>query len=92
MPIFKGKAAIVPRPELPGLVEPEEQPVMMVPVAEVMMLEMRQLRRAMIVRASSSRSRRTKTAARMRRQLRSSGARRRHSWSTFSAFSWRPAA
>jgi hypothetical protein len=41
MPIFKGKAAIVPRPEVP-LVEPEEQPVM-VPVAEVMMLEMRHM-------------------------------------------------
>jgi hypothetical protein len=43
MPIFEGKAAIVPRPELPSLVEPEEQPVMMVPVAEVMMLEPRRM-------------------------------------------------
>jgi hypothetical protein len=43
MLIFEGKAAIVPRPELPWLVEPEEQPVMMVPVAELMMLEMRHM-------------------------------------------------
>lgn len=40
MPIFKGKAAIVPRPELPWLVQPEEQPVMMAASAEVMMLKM----------------------------------------------------
>jgi hypothetical protein len=39
MPIFEGKAAIVPRPEPPWLIEPEEQPVMMLPVAEVTMLE-----------------------------------------------------
>ena len=37
-PIFKGRATIVPRPDVP-LVEPEEQPVVMVPVAEVTMLE-----------------------------------------------------
>ena len=37
--IFESKAAIVPRPELPWLIEPEEQPVMMVPVAEVTMFE-----------------------------------------------------
>jgi hypothetical protein len=43
MPIFEGKAAIVPRPELPWLVEPEEQPVMMVFVSEVTMLEMRHM-------------------------------------------------
>ena len=42
MPIFEGKAAIVPRPELPWLVEPEEQPVM-TPVAEMTMLEMRRM-------------------------------------------------
>jgi hypothetical protein len=42
-PISKGKAAIVPRPEVPWLVESEEQPVMMVPVAEVMMFEMRHM-------------------------------------------------
>jgi hypothetical protein len=33
------KAAIVPRPEPPWLIEPEEQTGMMVPVAEVTMLE-----------------------------------------------------
>jgi hypothetical protein len=43
MPIFKGKAAIVPRPELPWLVEPEEQPLMMVPVAEMRTLEARHM-------------------------------------------------
>jgi hypothetical protein len=37
------EATIVPRPELPWLAEPEEQPVMMGPVAEVMMLEMRHM-------------------------------------------------
>ena len=40
-PIFKGEATIVPEP--PWLVEAEEQPVMMVPVAEVAMLEMRHM-------------------------------------------------
>ena len=43
MPIFKGKAAIVPRPEVPWLVEPEEQTAMRVPVAEMMMLQMRHM-------------------------------------------------
>jgi hypothetical protein len=43
MPIFEGKAAIVPRPEPPWLVKSEEQPVMMVPVAEVTMVEMRHM-------------------------------------------------
>jgi hypothetical protein len=43
MPIFEGKAAIMPWPELPWLVEPEEHPVMMVLVAEVTMLEMRHM-------------------------------------------------
>jgi hypothetical protein len=43
MPIFEGKAAIVPRPEPLWLVELEEQPAMIVPMAEVMMLEMRQM-------------------------------------------------
>ena len=38
-PIFKGGATIVPRPEPPWLVEPEEQLVMMVPAAELTMLE-----------------------------------------------------
>ena len=38
-PIFEGKAATVPRPELPWLVEPEEQTAVMVPVAEVTMFE-----------------------------------------------------
>jgi hypothetical protein len=38
-PIFKGKAAIVPRPEPTWLIEPEEQTGMMVPVAEVTMFE-----------------------------------------------------
>jgi hypothetical protein len=38
-PIFEGKATVVPRPEPPWLVEPEEQLVMMVPVAEVTMSE-----------------------------------------------------
>jgi hypothetical protein len=33
----------VPRPELPWQVEPEEQTGMMVPVAEVTMLEMRHM-------------------------------------------------
>jgi hypothetical protein len=33
----------VPRPELPWLIEPKEQTGMMVPVAEVMMLEMRHM-------------------------------------------------
>jgi hypothetical protein len=37
-PIFEGKLAIMPQPEVP-LVEPEEQAVMMVPVAEVTMFE-----------------------------------------------------
>ena len=40
-PIFEGKAAIVPRPEPPWLIEPEEQPAMMVPGAEVTMFERR---------------------------------------------------
>jgi hypothetical protein len=39
MSISKGEIAILPRPELPWLVEPEEQPVMMVPAAELTMLE-----------------------------------------------------
>ena len=43
MPIFKGRATIVPRPEPPWLVKPEEQPVMMVPLAEVTMLETRHM-------------------------------------------------
>jgi hypothetical protein len=38
-PIFEGNAAIVPRPEPPWLIEPEEQRGMMVPVAEVTMFE-----------------------------------------------------
>jgi hypothetical protein len=42
-PILEGKAVIVPRPELPWQVEPEEQPMMMVPVAQVTMLEMRRM-------------------------------------------------
>jgi hypothetical protein len=42
-PIFEGRATIVPRREPPWLVEPEDQPVMMVPVAEVMMLETRHM-------------------------------------------------
>jgi hypothetical protein len=33
----------MPRPELPWQVEPEEQPMMMVPLAEVTMLEMRHI-------------------------------------------------
>jgi hypothetical protein len=37
--ILPGKAAIVPPPEPPWLVEPEEQTGMMVPVAEVTMFE-----------------------------------------------------
>jgi hypothetical protein len=41
MPIFKGKAAIVPRPEPPGLIEPEEQTGVKVPGAEVTMFERR---------------------------------------------------
>lgn len=40
-PIFKGKAAIVPRPEVRWLVEPEERPLM--PVTEGMTLEWRQI-------------------------------------------------
>jgi hypothetical protein len=43
MPIFEGKAAIVPRPEPPWLVKPEEQPLVTMPVAEVTMLEMRHM-------------------------------------------------
>jgi hypothetical protein len=42
-PIFEGKTAIVPRLELPWQVEPEERPVMTVPVAEVMMVELRDM-------------------------------------------------
>jgi hypothetical protein len=42
-PIFEGKAAFVPRPEPPWLVEPEEQTGMIVPVTEVTMLEMRHM-------------------------------------------------
>jgi hypothetical protein len=38
-PILKGKAAIVSRPEPPWLIEPEEQPAMVVPVAELTMFE-----------------------------------------------------
>jgi hypothetical protein len=38
-PILEGKAAIVPPPEPPWLVEPEEQTGMMVRVAEVTMFE-----------------------------------------------------
>jgi hypothetical protein len=38
MSISKGEIAILPRPELPWLVEPEEQTAM-VPVAEMTMLE-----------------------------------------------------
>ena len=38
-PIFEGKLAMVPRPEPPWLIEPEEQTGMMVPVAEVTMFE-----------------------------------------------------
>jgi hypothetical protein len=41
--ISEPKAAIEPRPELPWLVEPEEQLVMMVPAAEVTMLETRHM-------------------------------------------------
>ena len=43
MPSVKSKAAIVPPPEPPWLVEPEEQPVMRVPMAEVMVLEKRHM-------------------------------------------------
>jgi hypothetical protein len=43
MPIFEGKAAIGPRPELPWQVQPEEERVMMALVAEVMVLEMRHI-------------------------------------------------
>jgi hypothetical protein len=39
MPIFEGRATIVPRPEPPWLIEPEEQTGMMVPVTEVTMFE-----------------------------------------------------
>jgi hypothetical protein len=38
-PIFEGKATVVPPPEPPWLIEPEEQTGMMVPVAEVTMFE-----------------------------------------------------
>jgi hypothetical protein len=38
-PIFEGKLAMVPRPEPPWLIEPEEQTGMMVPVAEVAMFK-----------------------------------------------------
>jgi hypothetical protein len=40
-PIVEGEAAIVPRPEPPWPIQPEEQTRMMVPVAEVTMLETR---------------------------------------------------
>jgi hypothetical protein len=43
MPIFEGKAAIVPTPEPPWLVEAEVEPIMMIPAAEVAMLEMRHM-------------------------------------------------
>jgi hypothetical protein len=42
-PIFDGDAAIVPRPEPPWLIEPEEQTGMVVPVAEVTMPETRHM-------------------------------------------------
>src|SRR5688572_1726880 len=42
-PIFEGKAAMVRRPELPSLFEPEEEPLMMVLMAEMMMLQMRHM-------------------------------------------------
>jgi hypothetical protein len=42
-PISPCKAGIVPRPEPPWLIEPEEQTRMMVPVAEVTTLEMRHM-------------------------------------------------
>ena len=42
-PIFEGKAGIGPRPQLPGRAESEEQPLVMMPVAEVMTLEMRHM-------------------------------------------------
>jgi hypothetical protein len=38
-PILEGKAAIMPPPEPPWLIEPEEQAGMLVPVAEVTMFE-----------------------------------------------------
>jgi hypothetical protein len=41
MPIFEGKAAIVPRPKRPKLIKPEEWPLMLRPVAEVIRLEKR---------------------------------------------------
>jgi hypothetical protein len=41
MPIFEGKAAM--RPELPWGVEPEEQRMIMLPAAELAMLEMRHM-------------------------------------------------
>jgi hypothetical protein len=39
MPISKGEAAIVPRPELASLVESEERTAMILPVAELTMRE-----------------------------------------------------
>jgi hypothetical protein len=42
-PIFKGEVAIVPRPELPLQIEPEEQPLVTMRMAEVTVLEMRHM-------------------------------------------------
>jgi hypothetical protein len=46
MPMFEGKVAIVPGPEPRWLVEPEENRVMIVPAAEVTVLEMRHMTEA----------------------------------------------
>jgi hypothetical protein len=43
VPIIEYKAAIVPRSEVPWLVESEEQPVMTVPVAKALVLEIRRV-------------------------------------------------
>jgi hypothetical protein len=42
-PILPGKAAVVPRPELPWLAKPEEQPAVMALATKMMMLKMRHM-------------------------------------------------
>ncbi len=41
MPISEGKVPVVPRPKRARLTEPEERPLMLMPVAEVIRLEKR---------------------------------------------------
>jgi hypothetical protein len=43
VPISEGKVPIVPRPKRPGLIEPEERTPVLIPVAEVIGLEKRDM-------------------------------------------------